>query len=248
MKLTSIKAQLIIFLTAFALFLSFKDKDLVFLYTTFIAVVSSVAFDSLISYLKTRKFTFSESAVISGLIIGFVLSNDEPLWIFLIASLFAIGSKYLLRFGNRHVFNPAAFGIFITGVLFGAATQWRGTYVWYILLPAGLYFGYRIRKLAVLLGYALAALGLFGIQAIMQKGSFLNIFGYLSYFYIFIMVIEPKTTPVKSAGKLIFGMAAASLIFIFTEMGVEFDAEICALLIANIFVPLLNKMPERRLS
>jgi len=247
MKLNSIKAQLIIFLTALALFLSFKDKGLVFLFTTFMAVTSAVVFDSLISYLKIKKFTFSESAVISGLIIGFVLSGDEPLWVFLVASLFAIGSKHLLRFGNKHVFNPAAFGIFITSILFGAATQWRGTYLWYILMPAGLYFIYKIRKFEVLLGYLTASWGLFAIQAVMQKTPLLNIFGYLSYFYIFIMVIEPKTTPVKSAGKLIFGTAVASLIFIFTEMGARFDAELCALLIINMFVPLLNKIPERRL-
>jgi Na+-translocating ferredoxin:NAD+ oxidoreductase RnfD subunit len=247
MKLNSIKAQLIIFLTALALFLSLKDKELFSFFTAFVAVASAVAFDSFVSYFKTKKFTFNESAVISGLIIGFVVSSDEPLWIFLVASLFAIGSKYLLRFGNKHVFNPAAFGIFITSILFGAATQWRGTYLWYILMPGGLYFIYKIRKFEVLLGYLVASWGLFAIQAVMQKTPLLNIFGYLSYFYIFIMVIEPRTTPLKSTGKLIFGVAVASLIFIFTEMGVKFDAELCALLIANISVPLLNKIPERRL-
>jgi Na+-translocating ferredoxin:NAD+ oxidoreductase RnfD subunit len=60
------------------------------------------------------------------------------------------------------------------------------------------------------------------------------------------MIIEPKTTPVKSAGKLIFGIGVATLIFILTEAGVEFDAELCALLFLNLFVPLLNKISERR--
>lgn len=115
--------------------------------------------------------------------------------------------------------------------------------MWHILLPFGLYFISRIQKLEVLLGYGLTALGLFGIQAIMQNTPLLNIFGYLSYFYIFIMMIEPKTTPIKRRGKFIFGMGAAASIFILTESGARFDVELASLLILNLSVPLLNKMP-----
>jgi len=44
--------------------------------------------------------------------------------------------------------------------------------------------------------------------------------------------------------KLIFGIGAAALIFVFVQAQVSFDAELAALLISNIFVPLLNKIPE----
>ncbi len=232
-------------MAGFAIYLAFKDKNAVFLLTTFIAVISSIGIESAILFFKNKKIIITESSVISGLILGYVLASDNAWWIIVLASLIAICSKYLLRIKQNHLFNPAALGIFLVTLLFGASTQWKGTYLWYILLPFGLYFISKIRKLEVLIGYGLTALSLFGIQAIIQKVPLLNIFGYLGYFYIFIMLVEPRTTPVKPLGKLLFGMGVAVMIFILTEAGVKFDAELCALLVLNLSVPLLNKIPER---
>jgi len=245
-KSFSIKTKLIVFLAGFAVFLSVRDKDAAFLFATAIALISALIIDIAFYYVKNRKFSVSESSAISALIIGFVLASDNPWWIISLASLFAISSKYLIRFNKKHVFNPAAFGIFLSIFLFGATAQWKGTFIWYIIMPAGLYFSYKIRKLELITGYLITALGLFGIQAALNKVSFINIFGYLSYFYIFIMLIEPKTTPVKSLAKIIFGIGAAGLIFIFIQIGFNFDSELVALLILNLFVPILNSIPERR--
>lgn len=243
-NLRPIKTQLIIFLCAFALYLSFKDKDLLFLLTTLIAVISAMGFESLILFFTNKQLHITDSPIISGLIIGFVLSPDNPWWIFVLASFLAICSKHLIHFhaDKRHLFNPAAFGIFITIALFGAFTQWKGTYMWYILVPFGVYFVSKIRKFEVLIGYSITAIALFTTQAFLQKAPLLNIFGYLSYFYIFIMLIEPKTTPIKPLGKFIFGVCVAALIFILTQIGVRFDAELSSLLVLNLFVPLLNKI------
>lgn len=246
MKSFSIKTKLIIFLAGFAVFLSAKDRDTAFLFTLIIALVSAIIIDSTFSYFKNKKLALSESSIISALIIGFVLSSDNPWWVITLASLFAISSKYLIRFNKKHIFNPAAFGIFSSILLFGANTQWKGTFLWYILLPIGLYFTYKIRKLELIIGYLITALGAFGVQALLNKVSLINIFGYLSYFYVFIMLIEPKTTPVKPLAKFIFGIGAAGLIFTFIQAQARFDSELAALLILNLFVPLLNKIPERR--
>ena len=246
MKSFSIKTKLIIFLAGFAVFLSVKDKDAAFLLMVGVALIGVIIADSAFSYFKNRKFSISESSIVSALIIGLVLSSDNPWWVIVLASLFAVSSKYLIRFNKKHVFNPAAFGIFLCIILFGANTQWKGTFLWYILLPVGLYFTYKVRKLELIMGYLITALGLFGIQSLLNKVPLINIFGYLSYFYVFIMLIEPKTTPIKPLAKLVFGIGAAGLIFTFTQAQVRFDAELAALLILNIFVPLLNKIPERR--
>jgi len=60
------------------------------------------------------------------------------------------------------------------------------------------------------------------------------------------MMVEPKTTPLKRSGKFIFGIGTVILIFILIQVGVKFDVELCALLIMNLFVPMLNKLPQRR--
>lgn len=241
MNLASKKKQLIIFLGAFALYLSIINKELMFLFTTAIAVISCVISESALVYLKTKQRIITESSIISGLIIGFVLSFDEPWWIFVLASVLAISSKHLIRLNKKHLFNPAGFGVFLAIILFGAQTQWQGTYLWYILTPIGLYFTFKIKKIEVLAGYFLATIVLFGSQAIIQKSGILNLFGFLGYFYIFVMVIEPKTSPFKPLGKFIFGASLGSLIFILTQSGVKFDAELFSLLVLNLSVPLLNK-------
>jgi len=246
MKSFSIKTKLIIFLAGFAVFLSVKDRDAAFLFTAIIALVSAIIADLFFSYFKNRKFAVSESSVVSALIIGFVLASDNPWWLVALASLSAICSKYLIRFNKKHIFNPAAFGIFLSIILLGADTQWKGTFLWYVLVPVGLYFTYKVRKLDLIAGYFITALGLSSIQAALNNIPLINIFGYLSYFYIFVMLIEPKTTPIKPLAKLIFGILAAGLIFIFNQARINFDAELAALLILNLTVPLLNKIPERR--
>jgi Na+-translocating ferredoxin:NAD+ oxidoreductase RnfD subunit len=241
-NLRSVKIQLIIFLIAFALFLAIKDQDGLFLLATGIAVVSAVAAEAGFLFFSTRSWQITQSSVISGLIIGFVLSRDQPWWIFACAGLLAIISKRLIRRQKKHIFNPAACGIFLTMILFGAQTQWKGTYLWYILAVGGVYFAYKVRKTEVVVAYAAVALSLFAAQAYIQRVDLRNIFGYLSYFYIFIMVIEPKTTPLNPPGKYIFGGAVAVFIFILTQAGARFDVELASLLGLNACVLLLNKI------
>ena len=246
MKSLSIKTQLIIFLSIFAGYISIIHKDIAFLSTTLIAVISAVFLDSFITYLKTEHFAITDSSVISGLIIGYVISSGEPWWKFLFASIFAIGSKHLIRIKNKQLFNPAAFGVFLSTLLLGASTQWKGTYLWYIIVLVGFYFVYKIKKIEIIIGYAIIFFLFFGTQAVLQKVPFVNIFGYLSYFYIFVMLIEPKTTPIKATAKFIFGSGVAALIFILTEAGLKYDVELLSLLIMNGTVPLLNKLPYRQ--
>ena len=240
LKSISIKTQLIIFLASFAVFLAAKDRDHVFIFAALIAVATAAACDGFFNLFRNKKFVITESSLITGLIIGYVLSSDNPWWVFVFSSLAAISSKHIIRLYHKHIFNPAAFGIFLSTIVFGAATQWKGTYLWYILAPAGLYFTYRIRKLELLAGYALSSFVLFGSQAVIGGRCPLSVFGYFSYFFIFIMLIEPLTSPLKSSGKLIFGIGVGVIIFILTGIGVRFDVELASLLILNLAVPGLN--------
>ncbi len=236
---------MVVFLCLFAAYLGYADKDFRFLLSAAVAVVSAVAAESAFTYIKVKQLRAASSAVISGLIVGFVLASDQQWWLIILASVAAVSSKFLIRFRGRHLFNPAAFGVFMSILVFGASTQWKGTYAWYVLAPVGIYFIYKIRKLELLAGYAVVALLLFGSQALVQHVPLYNIFGYVSYFFIFIMLIEPKTTPTRPLGKVLFGAAVAALVFVFAEIGVRFDAELCALLLMNLCVPLLNKRREQ---
>jgi Na+-translocating ferredoxin:NAD+ oxidoreductase RnfD subunit len=245
-NLRSIKTQLILYLLAFALFLVFKGRDFSFLLSFLTCVAAAVFAEAGVLYFKARKLQVTESALIAGAIMGCVFSSDEVWWKLAIAAVLAILFKHAVRSRNKHIFNPAALGIFLSAVLGGVALQWNGTYLWYFLVPFGIYLAHKMRKLEIVAGYAGMALVLFGTQALLQKVPLLNIFGYFSYFYVFIMVIEPKTTPSNRVGKYVFGAAVAGLIFILTESGARFDVELFSLLAMNAAVPLMNKFPVKQ--
>jgi Na+-translocating ferredoxin:NAD+ oxidoreductase RnfD subunit len=242
LNLRSIKTQLILFLLALAVFLISKDKDFSFLLAFTICVTTAVIAEAAVLYSKTRKLQITESAIIAGAIAGYVLSSDEVWWKLVAATTLVILSKQAIRFRNKHVFNPAALGLFLSVIVLGVSLQWKATYLWYVLVPFGIYLAHKIRKLEIVIGYAMVALLLFGTQAFVQKVPILNIFGYLSYFYIFIMVIEPKTTPTNVISKYVFGALIAGLIFILTQSGARFDVELFSLLVMNAAVPILNKL------
>jgi Na+-translocating ferredoxin:NAD+ oxidoreductase RnfD subunit len=251
MNLKSIKVQLSIFLILFALYLSFIGKDALFLLSLGISVIAAIGVDSIITYLKSKKIIITESSIVSGLIIGYVLSSGEAWWITTLTSIFAILSKHLIKFTPldskhltgfkaRHVFNPAGFGILIAAFFLSASTEWKGANLWYIIIPFGIYFVFKIRKQEIVTSYLIASFILFGVQAVIQNAQIFNILGYLNYFFIFIMLVEPMTTPLAYYGKIIFGSGAGVLIFILYLIGVK-EAELVALLCLNLLTPLLNK-------
>jgi len=243
----SIKYQVIIFLVLFAVFIALKNHDKIFLINTLIAVIAAVLVESAFLFFKRRTFSIHDSAIISGLIVGFVLADTNKWWLFCLAAIIAILSKYFIRYHQKHIFNPAALGIVLTSILFGAQTEWHGTFLWYILLPAGIYFAYKINRLKLLLGYGIVSLPLFVIPAFIQHVNLLTIIGYYSYFYIFIMLIEPKTTPAKTYSQFVFGAGVALTIYVLNQFNLSFEIELAVLLMFNLLVPWLNKLSEKRI-
>ena len=71
-----------------------------------------------------------ESAPITSFILFFILApvtNTTDVWITVLATTIAISSKFLLAIDKKHIFNPAAFGVFLIGLLgLGNAIWWVG--------------------------------------------------------------------------------------------------------------------------
>src|SRR3989344_659912 len=190
------------------------------------ASVLDVAIKSL--WLK-RKPAIPLSAIITGLIIGSVSVNAPPAGVF-IAAVLAILSKFLIRLKGSHIFNPALFGVVITQVLSPAAHGpvahgssqviegfGPGGYmvnIW--LVPLLLFASYRARKLWISIPYLFATALFFNFTGLASLNS-LNIrdlFKFLEilpYYYAFIMVSEPKTTPYFKKEQIIFGIGIAIL-------------------------------------
>jgi len=239
MNTKSIKVQLGIFLLLFSVYIVFLEKHAEFLLAICISVISAALVDSAATYLKKKEFVLTESSIITGLIVAYV-AGSQAWWMIALASILAISSKHIIRFKARHIFNPAAFGVLVAVFILGAYTEWKGAYLWYVIIPFGVYFSFKIKKLELVISYFIVSFILFGVQAVIQNVQIFNMLGYLNYFFIFIMLIEPMTTPMTKFGKIIFGSGVGGLVFILYTLGIK-EAEILSLLCFNLIVPLINK-------
>src|SRR5258707_5552103 len=80
-----------------------------------------------------REWIVPLSAYISSLSIALLLNYSHNYYLLFLPLFYCIGSKYLLTFQGRHVFNPSLFGVVAALVLGGGlfspapAYQWGGT-------------------------------------------------------------------------------------------------------------------------
>lgn len=234
MKNISIKLKLILFLSAFLVLISFLEKDSNFFIKTIIAVLAAAAAEWLCSFIKNRSFKLTESSLITGLITGFVLSSSQEWRLFLLAGFLAVILKHLIRFGGKHIFNPAALGIFLVVAVFNKATQWHGAYWWGIIIPFGLYFAWKIRKISLVSAYFVSYVLISMIQWHWFKQPFWNQIYYANWFFIFVMLVEPRTSPSDFKQNIFFGIVVSALSFALYRVRLPFDADLPALLASNL--------------
>ena len=191
-----------------------------------------------------------KSALISGLSLMLLLRSNN-LWLIALAAVIAISSKFILRWNNRHIFNPTCFGIVVLLILtdgvWVSAGQWGSTAFFGFLLAC---MGMRVVHRAARSDVTLAFLGaysaiLFGRAwwlgdpfAIpwhtMQSGALL--------LFAFFMISDPKTTPNARSGRIVFAsLVAAGATFV--QFGLfENNGLLWALAVTALTVPVLDKI------
>jgi len=191
-----------------------------------------------------------ESWLITALILFFVLppatSTVRILGVGLTAFI-AIASKFLITFQNRHVFNPAAFGMLAVGML-GVlhATWWVGSSsLWIFVAILGLLVVKKMRLLPLLVSYivpcllVMAGMILFGNHS---AGSFLKT-GILASPLLFlgtIMLTEPATMPSRRRWQICFGAMTGLLYALHPQVGGLYVYPETALVLGNLFAWLTN--------
>src|SRR3989338_7407107 len=179
-----------------------------------------------------KKRHFPNSAIISGFIVSGILDCYQPWLVLFIFCSLAILSKQIIRFQGRHIFNPANFGLF-------CATLFKMPFTWNIesniplIIIFGLYFAYAYKKFPHILGF----LGLF-----MGLSIIFRLHPAISWFFVFIMLIEPKTSGYGRIRGLIFGGISGVIAFLIFKSAIPFDPFISSLFVANLFNPALDKI------
>jgi Na+-translocating ferredoxin:NAD+ oxidoreductase RnfD subunit len=177
--------------------------------------------DMAIVYLRDDEVIFPDGALLTGLIIAFVLRPQESLPVVMSTAGIAIITKRVFRTRWSNVFNPAAIALVVSGVLFKSGQSWWGALPdsgplgLALLLAGGLFIVDRTNKLPLVLAFFAAYFVLFTEASFFNNGSasVAEIFRspdlQAVLFFAFFMLDDPPTCPVPYEAQVVFGLAVA---------------------------------------
>lgn len=216
-----------------------------------IAITLGVA--QLIQYAGTRYFNLPsfdpKSALISSLSLCLLLrTNDLP--VAALAAFIAIGSKFVIRWKDKHAFNPtnlALVVVLMSGLGWISPGQW-GQVAWFGFLIAclGSLVVTRAARADVTMAFLTFYVGLLFARALwlgdpltiplyqIESGALL--------IFAFFMISDPKTTPDSRTGRIVYALLVA-----LTALYVQFwffkpNGPLWGLIACSPFVPLLDRM------
>lgn len=197
-----------------------------------------------------------KSAMISGLSLCLLLRTNSLLLV-LEGALLAIGSKFVLRFRGKHVFNPTNFGLvalmlLTDGAVWVSPGQWGNVaFFGFLMVCLGGLVVFRAARSDVTVAFLVFYVGLVVGRSFyvgepltipfhrLQSGALL--------LFAFFMISDPKTTPDSRAGRILFAALVA-----FTGWYIGFrlfrtNGVLWSLAMWSCAVPLLDRLlPGRR--
>ena len=187
-----------------------------------VATLVCAGMDAPILRLREGKWSVPSGAILTGLIIGMILSPHEPWHVVALVSVAAIGSKYVVRTSSANVFNPAALALLIAFFAFGAEESWWGALpdLPMIALGAvgagGLYLAIRLHKLPAVIAFLFTYFAGFTVASYLTdptrvwevyRTPDLHAVVFLALF----MVTDPPTSPPKAREQVTFGLISAAV-------------------------------------
>ena len=190
------------------------------------------------------------SALISGLSLCLLL-RTESTSLAIAAGALAVGSKFLLRWKGKHLFNPTNFALVVLLLLTERAwvspAQWGTATVFaFAIAGAGGLVVNRAARSDVTLAFLVVYLGLmFGRSAWlgepmaiplhrMQSGALL--------LFAFFMISDPKTTPDSRAGRILFAALVAWAAWYWQFRLFHTNGLLWSLAAFSLLVPLIDRV------
>lgn len=188
------------------------------------------------------------SPLITALSLTLLLRTDSLL-LAMAAAAIAIGSKFLLRFNGKHVFNPA--NVAIVTLMLLSDRAWISTGQWgnaaigaFALACLGFIVLTRARRAETTFAFLCAYAALLTGRALwlgdpmsiplhdLQNGALL--------IFAFFMISDPKTTPNSALGRVAFGSVVAAIAFAIQFVYYQPNGPVLALIMAAPLVPLID--------
>lgn len=206
-------------------------------------------------WLTNRAFAFffdapynPESTWITALILALIITPHASavdtgfLALAFWASTWAIASKYIFAIRKKHLFNPAALGVAVTGTVLGLpASWWVGTPVMVpFVLLGGLLIVRKIHRFD--LWWAFMATFFVGILYFsfdhglgLSRSLSQSFLTAPAFFFATVMLTEPLTTPPTRSLRILYGAGVALLFLPNMSIGSFYFTPELALLAGNVF-------------
>jgi ferredoxin-NADP reductase len=193
------------------------------------------------------------TALILALIMTPVMFRDVVGSITLVlVAVLASASKYIIAIGRKHIFNPAAFAVVLSAFLFNMPATWwiaGNPTLLPIIFIGGLIIVYKLRRFDLILAFGISALA---TVAFTSKNPIAGIEATLLYsvffFFAFVMLTEPFTTPPTRALRIAYGAIIGVLFIQAPHIGSFYFSPELALITGNLFSYLVSPKGRYLLS
>ncbi|WP_339834271.1 RnfABCDGE type electron transport complex subunit D [uncultured Flavobacterium sp.] len=242
----------ILFLGSFLVLVLFaNDFPKEYLFQIGLTITSSLFFQLLFMHFTTKNYALWKSALITSLGLSLLLKVDALEWV-LLATFISIGSKFLIKYNGKHVFNPANIGVVGTILLTHHAWispgQW-GSNIIYLFIIGSL--GFLVIKKVARIDIALTFIATFGgllfIRNILYLGWPIDFWthqmtnGTLMLFTFF-MITDPMTTPNNKKGRIVFALILAIIAFYLTTFNHFYAAPVWVLIFISPLTIVFDKI------
>jgi len=183
------------------------------------AVIGACLAEVAIVGVVTRRLAWPSSALLSGLIVAFILGPETSPWVTLFVGGLATASKHLLRTSRGHVFNPAALALLVSIPLFATGQSWWGAggdLGWPFLalvVAGGAVMVERINKFPLVLAFTATYFGLFTMVSLADPSAVAEMFRapfvQAAVFLALFMLTDPPTSPGRYLDQVWVGTLAA---------------------------------------
>lgn len=187
------------------------------------------------------------SALISGLSLC-ILMRCDSLWVSLLLIGIAIFSKFIIRWNDKHIFNPTNLALAI-GILWGVVRidpgQWaNGPALAFFILCMGIFVSNKACRSDISFSFlGVYAATLFAFAAY-SGGTFEDPIKRLQtaslLIFTFFMISDPRSTPNARVGRVIFGVCTA-LVGLYLQLGMGMKTGlILSLVFMSLTTPVLD--------
>ena len=90
------------------------------------AVLAAAVVDAPILRFRFGEWSFPDGAVLTGMIVGMIISPLDPWYVPAVTAVIGVASKHLMRTRTANISNPAAFALIASYYIFGSAQSWWG--------------------------------------------------------------------------------------------------------------------------